>query len=260
MRTWATAIAWWQGDECCYWGHNAAIRIAAFRAHARLPTLPGGRHILSHDQVEAAMLAGAGWGVRLIPDEDGSAEVNPPAFPEFVRREMRWLAGNLEYRHLLAMPGLRAMGRWQLVQAILLFGCSPFYVLAVGGLAWVAASGQAVDRGWAAAASIGWVAAIYSPKLLGYAEVLLSARTAAARGSRRARRSSSCSRWRSIRSPWSIRRRPWSGCWRGALRPGRRRTGRTGVCRGPRRSGCSGCKRRWGWQRSGRSPPPGRGV
>jgi membrane glycosyltransferase len=33
MRTWATALAWWQGDECVYWGHNAVERIAPFRAH-----------------------------------------------------------------------------------------------------------------------------------------------------------------------------------------------------------------------------------
>ena len=79
MRTWATGQAWWQGDEGPYWGHNAVVRIAPFRDHCRLPQLPGGRHILSHDQVEAAVLRGAGWGVRVLPDEDGSWEANPPA-------------------------------------------------------------------------------------------------------------------------------------------------------------------------------------
>ena len=175
MRTWATALAWWQGDEGCYWGHNALIRIAPFRWRARLPLLPGGRHILSHDQVEAAMLAGAGWGVRLIADEDGSAEANPPAFPEFVRREMRWLAGNLEYRHLLRMPGLKPMGRWQFIQAILLFGCAPFYLV----LMLAAACAAVTDRASpfpivpALVVSVGWVVAIYSPKLLGYLEVMV---------------------------------------------------------------------------------------
>ena len=127
MRTWATGQAWWQGDEGPYWGHNAVVRIAPFRAHCRLPALPGGRHILSHDQVEAAVLRGAGWGVRVLPDEDGSWEANPPALPEFLRRELRWLAGNMQYRHLLRLPDLRAMGRWQLVQAILLFVGAPLY-------------------------------------------------------------------------------------------------------------------------------------
>ena len=176
MRIWATALAWWQGDECCYWGHNAMVRIAPFREHARLPLLPDGRPILSHDQVEAALLAGAGWGVRLLPEEDGSFESNPPALPEFMRRELRWLAGNLEYRHLLGMPGLRPMGRWQLVQAILLFGCTPFYLVILIGAA-VAAATDTVSpfpAGRVLAVMLAWAGAIYAPKLLGYAQVLAS--------------------------------------------------------------------------------------
>jgi len=110
MRTWATALAWWQDDSCVYWGHNAVIRIAPFRAHCRLPPLPNGDPILSHDQIEAAILRGAGWRIRLLPEEDGSYEANPPALPEFMRRELRWLAGNFEYRHLLRLPGLRPWG------------------------------------------------------------------------------------------------------------------------------------------------------
>ena len=77
MRTWATGQAWWQGDEGPYWGHNAVVRIAPFRAHCRMPTLPDGQHILSHDQVEAAVLRAAGWGVRVLPDESGSWEAQP---------------------------------------------------------------------------------------------------------------------------------------------------------------------------------------
>jgi membrane glycosyltransferase len=184
MRTWATALAWWQGDQGCYWGHNAAFRIAAFRAHARLPLLPGGRTILSHDQVEAALLAGAGWGVRLIPEEDGSAEANPPAFPEFVQRDMRWLAGNLEYRHLLSMPGLKPMGRWQFIQAILLFGCAPLYLVLLLAAAWAALTDATspFPLGAALVVASGWVAAIYAPKLLGYLELLLSRRKRARYG------------------------------------------------------------------------------
>jgi membrane glycosyltransferase len=176
MRTWATAQDWWQGDEGPYWGHNAMVRIAPFRAHCRLPKLPGGRHILSHDQVEAALLRGAGWGVRVILDEDGSWEANPPAMPEFLHRELRWLAGNMQYRHLLRLPGLRAMGRWQLVQAILLFAGAPFYVLFLIAAAAVAVTDDvsAFPARWAAALSAAWLGALYAPKLLGYAEVALS--------------------------------------------------------------------------------------
>ncbi|MGE0222483.1 MAG: glucans biosynthesis glucosyltransferase MdoH [Acetobacteraceae bacterium] len=184
MRTWATALAWWQGDESCYWGHNAVLRIAPFRAHCLLPRLPGGRHILSHDQFEAAMLAGAGWGVRLIPEEDGSAEANPPAFPEFLRRELRWLAGNFEYRHLLGMPGLRPMGRWQLIQAILLFASAPFYVVFLLAAAWAAATDTISPflAGPVLTVMLGWACALYAPKLLGYLEILLSPRKRARYG------------------------------------------------------------------------------
>jgi membrane glycosyltransferase len=176
MRTWATALAWWQDDSCVYWGHNAVVRIAPFRAHCRLPPLPNGDPILSHDQIEAAILRAAGWRIRLLPEEDGSHEANPPALPEFMRRELRWLAGNFEYRHLLRLPGLRPMGRWQLIQAILLFGCAPFYLVFLLAAAWVAATDTTSDFPFwpALTATLIWAGGLYAPKLLGYLEVLLS--------------------------------------------------------------------------------------
>jgi membrane glycosyltransferase len=176
MRTWATALSWWQDDSCVYWGHNAVIRIAPFRTHCKLPLLPNGEPILSHDQIEAAMLRGAGWKIRLLPEEHGSYEANPPALPEFMRRELRWLAGNFEYRHLLTMPGLRPMGRWQLVQAMLLFGTTPFYVTFLLAAAWAAATDPVSPFPCrpALAATLIWAGALYAPKLLGYLELLLS--------------------------------------------------------------------------------------
>jgi membrane glycosyltransferase len=176
MRVWATGQAWWQGDEGPYWGHNAIVRIAPFRACCRLPTLPDGAHILSHDQIEAAVLRGAGWGVRVLPEEDGSREANPPALPEFLRRELRWLAGNMQYRHLLRLPGLRPMGRWQLIQAILLFAGTPLYLLFLLAGATAAATDTVspFPARWALALSLAWPGALYSPKLLGYAEIALS--------------------------------------------------------------------------------------
>jgi membrane glycosyltransferase len=176
MRTWATGQAWWQGDEGPYWGHNAVVRIAPFQVHCRLPALPGGRHILSHDQFEAAMLRGAGWGVRVLPDEDGSWEANPPALPEFLRRDRRWLAGNLQYWHLLRRPGLRPMGRWQLCQAILMFLGAPLYVAFLLAAATAAATDTTspFPAGWALALALAWAGTLYAPKLLGYAEVALS--------------------------------------------------------------------------------------
>jgi membrane glycosyltransferase len=176
MRTWATGQAWWQGDDGPYWGHNALVRIAAFRAHGRLPLLSGGRHILSHDQVEAALLRGAGWGVRVLPEEDGSWEIAPPALPEFLHRERRWLAGNLQYWHLFRLPGLRSMGRWQLAQAILLFAGVPFYVVFLAAAAFAAATdaNSPFPAMPAGELTLGWLGALYAPKLLGYLEVGLS--------------------------------------------------------------------------------------
>jgi membrane glycosyltransferase len=176
MRTWATGQAWWQGDEGPYWGHNAVVRIAPFREYCRLPLLPGGRHILSHDQIEAAVLHGAGWGVRVLPVEDGSQEANPPALPEFLRRELRWLAGNLQYGHLLRLPGLRSMGRWQLVQAILMFVGRPLYLLFLLAAATAAATDHSSAFPTAAALALtgAWLGALYAPKLLGYAEIAFS--------------------------------------------------------------------------------------
>jgi len=177
MRVWATGQAVWQGDEGPYWGHNAIFRAAAFRAHCRLETLPDGSTILSHDQVEAARLRAAGWRVCVWAGEDGSQEANPPALPEFLHRDVRWLAGNLQYRHLLRLPGFRWMGRWQLAQAILMFLGAPLYVAVLGLAAWLAATGGAeeVPRGALLGMAAAWGFALYSPKLLGYLEVLLFA-------------------------------------------------------------------------------------
>jgi membrane glycosyltransferase len=184
MRTWATGQAWWQGDAGPYWGHNAIVRIAPFRTHCRLDKLPDGRTILSHDQIEAARLAAAGWAVRVLADEDGSAEKNPPALPEFLRRDARWLAGNFQYFSLLSAPGFAPMGRWQLAQAILLFAGAPFYVLFLLAAAWAAATDAAspFPAGAALALSIAWPGALYLPKLLGYLEVAISPRKRARYG------------------------------------------------------------------------------
>jgi membrane glycosyltransferase len=178
MRVWAIGQAWWQGDEGPYWGHNAAFRIGPFRTHARLAPLPDGAPILSHDQVEAAQLRAAGWGVAVLAEEDGSFEENPPALPEFLRRDARWLAGNLQYRHVLFRTRLRPMGRWQLVQAILLFAGAPFQVAMLALFAGLTAAGALapISHGRAVTLAAAWIVGAYAPKLFGYAQVMLSAR------------------------------------------------------------------------------------
>lgn len=174
MRAYAAGIAWWQGPDGPYWGHNAILRTAAFRAHATLPTLPGGARILSHDQVEAAMLRGAGFEVRLDPREGGSFEANPPDMLSFLVRDIRWMAGNLQYFALLRMRLFRAMGRVQLALAILLFLMSPaLFAVSLLALANAHDPAGAVHAGLGLAAT--WLFALmyWSPKLLGAAEILL---------------------------------------------------------------------------------------
>lgn len=188
MRIWATGQAWWQLDQGPYWGHNAILRIAPFRAHARLETLPDGSQILSHDQIEAVRLHAAGWKVRCLPEETGSLEGNPPTLPDFLLRDERWGAGNMQYRHLLRLPGLTAMGRWQLVQAILLFLSAPVWLLLLLGAVLNAATGggAATPAGALAAALLANWAALYAPKLMGYGELLLRPAAAAPYSGRRA--------------------------------------------------------------------------
>lgn len=186
MRSWATGQAWWQGPAGPYWGHNALIRIAPFRSHARLETLPDGSHILSHDQVESARLQAAGWEVWCLPDEEGSMEGNPPALPEFLARDLRWAAGNMQYVALLQLPGLTRMGRWQLAQAILLFLDALFWlgVLVFGTLNALTGGGTATPSGTLAAWMLAVWTMLYAPKLSGYLEVLVRSGAAGRYGGR----------------------------------------------------------------------------
>ena len=185
MRSWATGQAWWQDEAGPYWGHNAIVRIAPFRQHCRLENLPDGSFILSHDQVEAARLAAAGWAVRVLADETGSQEGNPPTWPEFMQRDARWLAGNFQYFALLRLPGFAPMGRWQLVQAILLFAGAPLYLLFLLAAAWAAATDSiSFPAGPVLAVTLAWPGMLYLPKLLAYLEILLSRHKARQYGGR----------------------------------------------------------------------------
>jgi membrane glycosyltransferase len=132
MRSYTLGSAWWQADCGPYWGHNALIRLKPFMDHCRLPELPGrpplGGSILSHDQVEAALMRRAGYEVRVLPSEGGSWEENPPTLLEFIRRDLRWCHGNMQYWRLICMPGLKPISRVQLFLAILMFLTSPAWI------------------------------------------------------------------------------------------------------------------------------------
>ena len=135
MRVYTMGSAWWAGDCGPFWGHNALVRIAPFVAHCELPVLPGGPPlggpILSHDQLEAALLRRGGYEVRVLPEETGSYEDNPTTILEFTRRDLRWCQGNMQYWRLLRMPGLHFMSRFQLFWAVMMFVGLPAWTLLI---------------------------------------------------------------------------------------------------------------------------------
>lgn len=190
MRAFTMGSAWWQGDCGPYWGHNALIRIAPFMVHCRLPTLPGrpplGGRVLSHDQLEAVLMRRAGFEVRVLPEEEGSFEENPPTLSDFIKRDLRWCQGNWQYLHLVARPGLHLMGRLQLLLAILMYISGPAWMLfSLVGFARAMLPGPpeaapallgqpAAWEGWALLGAM--MAVVFAPKLAGVAQVLLTRR------------------------------------------------------------------------------------
>jgi membrane glycosyltransferase len=184
MRSYTIGSAWWQADCGPYWGHNALVRLAPFIAHCGLPELPAdgvlGGQILSHDQIEAVLMRRAGYEVRVLPLEHQSWEENPATLLEFIRRDLRWCQGNMQYWHLLGLPGITPVSRYQLVFAILMFAGSPAWIalLVLGTLAAAAAPAPAefirADFGIAAFAAtmVMWL----SPKLATFIDVLTRAK------------------------------------------------------------------------------------
>jgi membrane glycosyltransferase len=180
MRSYTIGSAWWQGDCGPYWGHNAILRLAPFMAHCTLPVLPArgvlGGHVLSHDQIEAVLMRRAGYQVRVLPDERLGWEENPPTLIEFIRRDLRWCQGNLQYWRFLFLPGLKPVSRFQLAIALLMFLGSPAWILLLLlGSAAVARSGDPAavlraDFGWMLLLSL--LAMWFAPKIATAIDVL----------------------------------------------------------------------------------------
>ena len=181
MRAYTMGSAWWAGDCGPFWGHNALVRIAPFAAHCDLPVLPGGGplggQILSHDQLEAVLLRRAGFEVRVLPEETGSYEDNPPTILEFTRRDLRWCQGNMQYWRLLGMPGLKFMSRFQLLWAIMMFVGIPAWtlIIALVALKGVFPKGAAEFPAGLALGVYGAFLLMYlAPKLAGFLDIALS--------------------------------------------------------------------------------------
>ncbi|MFN4100238.1 MAG: glucans biosynthesis glucosyltransferase MdoH [Pararhodobacter sp.] len=122
-----------QGQTGPFWGHNAIVRVRAFAESCALPELSGkppfGGHILSHDYVEASLLARAGWAVRVDGSIEGSFEEGPDNLLAHARRDRRWCQGNLQHIRLLASPGLPMWSRFVFVQGIFAYLVSLFWAV-----------------------------------------------------------------------------------------------------------------------------------
>lgn len=182
MRSYTVGQAWWTCDCGPFWGHNAIIRTAPFRDHCGLPVLPGrppfGGHILSHDQVEATLMRRAGYEVRLQTVAGGSWEDNPPTVLEYIRRDLRWCQGNLQYLRLLGTPGLRPVSRFQLCWAILMFVSIPAWTLMIALLPIAAACLPDPRGAWLQTLYSAYMLMYLSPKLAGYLHTAASGRLA----------------------------------------------------------------------------------
>jgi membrane glycosyltransferase len=180
MRAYTMGQAWWVGECGPFWGHNALVRVQPFYEHCDLPVLPGtpplGGHVLSHDQVEATLMRRAGYEVRVLPQEVGSWEENPPTMLEFARRDVRWCQGNMQYLKLLDLPGLYPMSRFQLVWAILMFVGIPAWTLMIALLPAAAWQAQTIPEFPTAAAKalyITYFIMYLMPKIAGLVDAVL---------------------------------------------------------------------------------------
>ncbi|KMK66826.1 glucans biosynthesis glucosyltransferase MdoH [Puniceibacterium sp. IMCC21224] len=138
-----------QGVTGPFWGHNALVRVRAFADSCALPELSGpppfGGHILSHDYVEAALLARAGWSVRMDPSLAGSYEEGPENMVDFAKRDRRWCQGNLQHIRLLSAPRLRAWSRFVFFQGILSYIAPLFWAMFLASNLYATATAPAPD-------------------------------------------------------------------------------------------------------------------
>ncbi len=111
LPLYAKGMYWFLGPDSVYWGHNALIRIDPFKAHCRLPTLPGkpplGGPLLSQDIVEAAFLGRAGWEIAWDVESGGSFDELPANILSYGRRDRRWCQGNFQHSRFILAQGMK---------------------------------------------------------------------------------------------------------------------------------------------------------
>jgi membrane glycosyltransferase len=149
--------------------------VRAFAQSCGLPELQGkppfGGPVLSHDYVEAALLARAGYEVQLDTAIDGSFEEGPDNIVDFAKRDQRWCQGNLQHSRVLLAPSFRLWNRITLLQGIFTYLMPPIWlvllVVSIASADMAKPSRATPAPGWAGWVLIGFVAAILIlPKLL----------------------------------------------------------------------------------------------
>lgn len=179
VKTHYLGRAFWQGDVGAYGGHGALIRLEALRAHGRLPPIPGppplGGAVLGHDHAEAMRMHGAGWEIRLWPEECASFEHHPPTLLDYAARERRWSRGAMQYLYLALAGGwpegarLSAAERFHLLQFAWQHLAAPAFILGLGLSALIAGGApESVDATLAAALAAGGAALAATPRLVGH--------------------------------------------------------------------------------------------
>ena len=174
----SAGLRFWQLGDGHYIGHNAILRTTPFTQYCALPVLPGraplGGPLLSHDFVEAALMAKNGWEVWFVPSLPGSYEEVPPTLIDDLKRDRRWAQGNLQHLRLLAGEGLRSAHRFLFINGAMSFLAAPlwgiFLILgALGSLHWTntASDGSITPFDW------GWLADPMPFWLFGVTAVLL---------------------------------------------------------------------------------------
>jgi membrane glycosyltransferase len=180
LRCSIVGAAWWQGDRCQFWGHNAVIRLRPFSQFCEMPYLPGkgpfSGHIISHDQIEASFMHRAGYDVRTFPQESGSYEGVPPTVLEFMQRNHRWCQGNFKNLKLVSAPGLALIDRIHLAMVAQRFIAWPALVAVVAFSAiavWLWPHDVAFPVGAAALLYGLWLVMFFAPRLLGITNAIL---------------------------------------------------------------------------------------
>jgi len=189
----AAGLAFLQGPDGNYWGHNAIIRVHAFMQHCGLPRLPGkppfGGEIMSHDFIEAALLRRAGCEVWIAPDIGGSFEEPPPTLLDYLIRDRRWCQGNLQHLRIVFAQGLALPSRLHLALGIMSYVSSPLWLLLLlVSIADMMSSNPVAEPLFVSRASelvvlvVATVVALYGPKLLAVLAVLESPEATRAHG------------------------------------------------------------------------------